>query len=248
VIAALVLVAGLLGAWELYCALGGVDEIVLPAPHDVARSLVEDRSVLAGDLAVTATEVVLGVLAALVLGVALGVALHALPLARRAVYPLLVVSQAVPVVVLAPVLVFWLGFGLLPKLVILAVVCFFPVLVTTLDALGRVDPDQRKLLRTLGASPLQVFRFAEAPAALPAALSGARVSVAFASIGAVLAETAGAEDGLGLLITTSNYSADTARAYAAVVLLMAVSLALFALLTYLERRAAPWAQRSSSSP
>ncbi len=240
-IAALVALAVLLGTWELYCAAADVDELVLPAPHDVARSLVEDRAVLAEDLLVTATEVVLGVALALALGAVLAVALHALPVLRRATYPLLVVSQAIPVPVVAPVLVFWLGFSLLPKLVIIALVCFFPAVVTTLDALERVDPEQRKLLRTLGAGRLQVFRFAEAPAALPAALSGAKVAVAVASIAAVLAETAGAEDGLGLLITTSTYGQDTARSYAAVALLMALALTLFALLSTLERKVAPWA-------
>ncbi len=242
-IPALVAVAVLLGAWEAYVALAGVDEVVLPAPHDVARSLVEDRSVLLADLGVTATEVVLGLAAALALGAGLAGALHAVPVLRRALYPLLVVSQAIPVPVLAPVLVFWLGFSLLPKLVIVALVCFFPVVVTTLDALERVDPEQKKLLRTLGASRWQTFRLAEAPAALPAALSGAKVAVAIAAIGAVLAETAGAEEGLGLLITTSTYGLDVARSYAAVVLLMALALGLFALLSFLERRAAPWAHR-----
>ncbi len=245
-IPALVALAVLLGAWELYCALAGVDELVLPAPHDVARSLVEDRAVLAEDLLVTATEVVLGVLLALALGAALAVALHALPVVRRAVYPLLVVSQAIPVPVIAPVLVFWLGFSLLPKLIIIALVCFFPVVVTTLDALERVDPEQRKLLRTLDATRWQVFRWAEAPAALPAALSGARVAVVVAVIAAVLAESAGAESGLGVLITQSNAQLEIARSYAAVALLMALSVALFTLLSFLERRAAPWAHPRSA--
>jgi ABC-type nitrate/sulfonate/bicarbonate transport system permease component len=165
---------------------------------------------------------------------------------RRATYPLLVTSQAIPIVVLAPVLVFWLGFGLLPKLVIVALLCFFPVVVATLDALGRVDPEQRKLLRTMDATRWQVFRWAEAPAALPAALSGAKVAVVLAVIAAVLAEGAGAEEGLGVLITQSNAQLEIARSYAAVALLMVLSVALFTLLQTLERRAAPWAHRPSA--
>lgn len=235
-------VAGLVGLWQGYCALSGVDPIVLPAPSDVGRSLVHDRGLLGDSLMTTGGEVVLGVVVALVLGAALAVAVHAVPALRRGAYPLLVVSQAVPIPVLAPVLVFWLGFGLGPKLVVIALICFFPVVVTTLDALGRVDPEQRKLLRTLDASRWQVFRWAEAPAALPAALSGAKVSVTIAAIAAVLAESAGAESGLGLLITQSQFGQDTARAYAAVVVLMALTLVLFALLSSLERRLAPWAR------
>jgi len=241
VIGAIVVLLALAGVWEGYVRVGDVSELVLPAPTDVARTLVEDRGLLLEDLGVTATEIGLGVLCALVIGALLGVALHLSPRLRDAVYPLLVISQAVPVPVLAPVLVFWLGFSLAPKLAIVALLCFFPVVVTTVDALRRVDPDQRKLLTTLDATRWQIFRFAEAPAALPAALSGAKVSVVVASIAAVLAEDAGAERGLGLLITQSNAQYEIARSFAAVVLLAAFSVSLFALLSLLERRVAPWA-------
>jgi putative hydroxymethylpyrimidine transport system permease protein len=154
-----------------------------------------------------------------------------------------VASQAVPVVIVAPLLVVWFGFGILPKLVIIALVCFFPIVVTTLDALAAVDPDQRKLLATLDASRWQAFRWAEAPAALPAALSGAKIAVAVAVIGAVFAEYAGSSEGLGHLVLTSIPQLETARAYAAVVVLAAFAVLLFSLLALAERRLVPWAHR-----
>jgi len=241
-IAALVLLA-LAGGWEAYARLGGVDSLILPAPSEIAAALWDDRGLLWSNLLVTAQEVGLGILVALVVGALLAVALHFSGALRRGVYPLLIASQAVPIVIVAPLLVVWFGFGILPKLVIIALVCFFPVVVTTLDALGSVDADQGKLMRTLGASRWQAFRFTEAPAALPAAISGAKIAVAVAVIGAVFAEYAGSSEGLGHLMLQAIPQLETPRAYAAVVLLAVFAVLLFAALSLAERALVPWADR-----
>jgi NitT/TauT family transport system permease protein/putative hydroxymethylpyrimidine transport system permease protein len=238
------LVVALLGAWQLYAKTGAVDDFILPAPSEIVSAGWQDRALLWDNLVVTAQEVGLGILSALLLGFALAVALHFSGILRRGVYPLLVASQAVPIVIVAPLLVVWFGFGIVPKLAIIALVCFFPVVVTTLDALAAVDPDQLKLLRTLDASRWQAFRWTEAPAALPAAISGAKIAVAVAVIGAVFAEYAGSSEGLGHLMLQAIPQLETARAYAAVVLLGAFAVALFAALALLERRLVPWAHRS----
>ena len=156
----------------------------------MATALWNGGSLLWRNFAVTAEEVALGLGMALAGGFALAVAIHLSPLLRRAVYPLAVGSQAVPIPVIGVLLVFWWGFGIFPKLVVIALICFFPVLVTTVDGLAAVDPDQLKLMRTLDASRWQAFRFAELPAALPAALSGARIALAVGVIGAFIAEMA----------------------------------------------------------
>ena len=236
------------GGWELYADLGGVDDFILPAPSQIATALWDDRSLLWSNLLVTAQEVGLGILVALVLGFLLAVALHFSGTLRRGVYPLLVASQAVPIVIIAPLLVVWFGFGMVPKLAIIALVCFFPVVVTTLDALRSVDPDQLKLMRTLDATRWQAFRWAEAPAALPAALSGAKIAVAVAVIGAVFAEYAGSSEGLGHLMLQAIPQLETARAYAAVVLLAAFAVLLFSALALAERRLVPWARRRPEGP
>jgi NitT/TauT family transport system permease protein/putative hydroxymethylpyrimidine transport system permease protein len=243
VIAALLLFGTFLAAWELYVAIADVDPIILPAPHDVARALVEDADVLWDNLGATAVEVVGGIAVAVVLGATLALALHLSDPLRRGLYPFLVASQAIPVPVFAPLLVVWLGFTIAPKLAIIAVVCFFPIVVTTLDALRRVDAEQLKLMRTLDASSAQVLRWVEVPAAAPAALSGAKIAVAVAVIGAVLAEDAGAEKGLGLMITQANAQYDIATSFAAATVLAALSVALFFTLQAAERRLAPWAHR-----
>jgi ABC-type nitrate/sulfonate/bicarbonate transport system permease component len=240
---AALLVLALLGGWEAYARLGGLDEFILPAPDQVASSLWNDRGLLWDNLLVTGQEVVLGLALALLAGAALAVALHLFAPLRRAVYPLLVGTQAIPIVTIAPLLVAWFGYGLLPKLVIVALVCFFPIVVTTLDGLAAIDPEQHKLLRTLGASRWQTLRWVEAPAALPAALSGAKIAVAVGGIAAVFAEYAGSEDGLGHLLLQSIPQLETARAWAAVVVLAALAVFCFSLLALAERRLAPWAHR-----
>jgi putative hydroxymethylpyrimidine transport system permease protein len=243
---AVLLVLALVGAWECYVAVAGVEEAVLPAPHEVASALWGNRSLIWHNFAVTAEEVVLGLALALVTGLALAVLVHLSPLARRALYPLLVGSQAVPVPVIGVLLVFWWGFGLLPKLLVIALICFFPIVVTTVDGLSGVDPEQPKLLRTLDASRWQAFRFAELPAALPAALSGARIALAVGVIGAFIAETttpsSGAYPGLGREIL-SDVNFQTSRAYAGTVVLFAFAVACFYALSAVERRIAPWRGR-----
>jgi ABC-type nitrate/sulfonate/bicarbonate transport system permease component len=230
-----------LGIWELYVDLGGADPLILPAPHAVAQSLYHDRSLLWSNFLVTAQEVVLGIILAAVAGLALAVVIHLSQTLRRALYPLLVASQTVPVPIIAPVLVLWLGFGILPKLVVIALVSFFSIVVTTLAGFAAVDPDLLKLMRTFDASRLQTFRAVELPSALPNVFTGAKIAVAVAVIGAVFAEQAGASSGLGYLFEQSIPQLLTARAYAAVVILSVFAIALFALLTVAERLALPWA-------
>lgn len=241
---AALLVLALLGGWELYADLGGIDQFLLPAPSDVAASLWTDRGLLWDNFTVTAGEVLLGIAVSLAAGVALAVAIHLSRTLRRATYPLLVASQTIPIVIVAPLLVAWLGYDLGPKLAIVGLICFFPVVVTTLDGLAGVDPDLRKLMRTLDASRLQTLRHVEAPAALPSLLSGAKIAVTVAVIGAVLAEQAGSSNGLGHLILQSIPQFETARSWAAVVVLAAFAIVLFGALALAERRLVPWAHRS----
>ena len=240
----LLLAAAALGVWELYVDVGGVDEALLPAPHAVAAALWDNADLLWHNFTITAEEVVLGLGMALVGGFVLGVAIHLSPLLRRAAYPHAVGSQAVPIAVIAAPLVFWWGFGIFPKLFVIALICFFPVVVTTVDGLAAVDPEQIKLLRTLDASRWQAFRFAELPAALPAALSGARIALAVGVIGAFIAETStattGAYAGLGHEIMADLNNLQAPREYAATAVLFVFAIACFYTLTVAERRLAPW--------
>jgi NitT/TauT family transport system permease protein/putative hydroxymethylpyrimidine transport system permease protein len=240
---AILLLVALLGIWELYVDLGGADPLVLPPPHDVAKALFDDRSLLWSNFLVTAEEVLLGIIVAAVAALGLAIAIHFSATLRRAIYPLLVGSQAVPIPVFAFVLVLWLGFGLAPKLLVVALVSFFPIVVTTLAGLASVDPDLVKLMRTFDAPRLRTFRHVEFPSALPGVMTGAKITVAVAVIGAVFAEYAGSNSGLGYLFQQSYNQLLMPRAYAAVFLLSAFAILLFALLSLAERVALPWAYR-----
>ena len=238
-----ILLAALVAGWEVAARAGWVQDYLLPAPTEVARALVDDRRLLLEDAWVTAQEVLLGFALALAVGVAIAVALHVSGLMRRAVYPLVVASQAVPVVVIAPILVIWFGFGMTPKLIVIALICFFPIVVNTLDGLRAVDPAQAKMLRTLGAGRWALLRRLELPAALPYLFSGAKVAVAVAVLGAVFGELVGSDAGLGHAIQVGMAQLLTARVFAAVVILSAMAIGLFALVSAAERLAVPWAGR-----
>jgi NitT/TauT family transport system permease protein/putative hydroxymethylpyrimidine transport system permease protein len=235
------LLLALIGAWELYVDLGGVDPSILPAPHAVAQALYDDRSLLWSNFLVTGREVLLGGLLAIVVGLALAIGIHFSRTLRLALYPLIVASQAVPVVILAPILTLWLGFGIAPKLIVVALVSFFAIVVTTLDGLASVDPDLLKLMRTFDASRMHTFRHVELPAVLPGVFTGAKIAVAVSVIGAVFAEWNGSNAGLGYTLIQSIPQLLAARAVAAVVILALFAIVLFGLLTLAERAAVPWA-------
>jgi NitT/TauT family transport system permease protein/putative hydroxymethylpyrimidine transport system permease protein len=245
---ALLLIAALIGAWELYVDTGGVDSLILPSPHQVASSLWNDRGLLWSSFLVTAREVVLGVLAATMIGLVLAVAIHFFHPIRLAVLPLVVASQAIPIVALAPVLVFWLGFGILPKLVVVALVSFFSIVITTLDGLASVDPELIKLMRTFDATRMRTFRHIELPAAIPGVFTGAKIAAAVGVIGAVFAEWTGSSSGLGYLIEQSIPQLLSARGFAAVVVLSLFAIALFGALTLAERLVVPWAYQPRGEP
>jgi ABC-type nitrate/sulfonate/bicarbonate transport system permease component len=238
---AVLVVTVLLAVWEVYVDLGGATPLLLPAPHAVAQALYDDRGLLWSSFLVTAQEVVLGILLATAAALALAALMHFFVSLRHAFYPVMVASQTIPIPMLAPVLVLWLGFGILPKLVVVALVSFFPIVVTTLAGFASVDAELIKLMRTFDATRRRVFQMVELPSALPGVFTGAKIAVVVAVIGALFAEQAGASAGLGYLFEQSINQLLTARAYAVVVVMSVFAIVLFALLTLAERLTVPWA-------
>jgi putative hydroxymethylpyrimidine transport system permease protein len=238
--------AALLGAWQVAASSGAIasalhlEDFLVPSPSEIATVLWEDRALLAENAWVTLKEIVLGFACALAAGLAFAVVLHLSPTLRRAFYPLIVASQTVPIIVVAPILVVWFGYGIGPKLAIIALICFFPITVNALDGLRSVDPEARKMMRSLDASRLATFSRLEAPTALPYAFSGAKIAVAVAVIGAVFGEWSGSSEGLGYLMQLDNGRLETARMFASVAILSAFAIGLFALLAFAERRVVSW--------
>jgi putative hydroxymethylpyrimidine transport system permease protein len=242
---AAVLVA-LVGLWQLAASTGaladllGVESFLAPSPAEIASSLWDQRSLLADNAWTTVQEILLGFLCGLVLGLAFGFLLRPFETLRLSFYPLIVGSQAIPVMVFAPILVVWFGFGIVPKLIVVALVCFFPIAVATADGLRSVDPEATKMMRSMDASRGQLLWRLEAPTALPFTFSGAKIGVTIAPIAAVFGEWVGAESGLGVLIREDNAHLATDRMFAATFLLAAITVALYALVALAERRVVTW--------
>jgi ABC-type nitrate/sulfonate/bicarbonate transport system permease component len=226
--------------WQAVASLPGVDNLTLASPVETWRSLKDDRSLLLDEAGVTAVEVVLGLAISIALGFGLAVAMHVLRPLRDAAYPLLLGSQAIPLLVLAPLFVLAFGYGIGPKLAIVALICFFPIVVNVLDGLRSVDADLLKLMRSLDATRWARLWKAELPASLPFLFSGLKIAATVSVIGAVFGEWAGADRGLGRLVLLANNQLQTPRVYAGTVLLTLMAIALFAIVSLVERLAIPW--------
>jgi putative hydroxymethylpyrimidine transport system permease protein len=241
------LLAAFAGAWAWVAALDSVDDLTLASPSEVAQAFEDDWTLLWDNAWVTLQEVLLGLAIAVVAGFAFAVGMHLSRALRDAAYPLLVGSQAIPIVVLAPIFVLAFDYGIGPKLAIVALICFFPITVNVLDGLRAVDAEQLKLMRSLGASRLRTLRVVELPAALPSFFSGLRVAASVSVIGAVFGEWAGSDQGLGRLVLLGNNQLQTPRVYAGIVILTLMAVTLFGLASLLERLACPWNRKETTA-
>ena len=236
----LITALGLLLAWEALAWVTGVPVYILPPPSRVAVVMVERYDLLLEQAVWTATEMLLGLALGLFLGAALAVVFAASAGWRRWALPLVIVSQAIPVIALAPLLVLWLGYGMASKVAMAALVIFFPVVSTLYDGLRRTEPGWLELARTMDAPASAVLFQIRLPAALPAFASGARIAAAVAPIGAVIGEWVGASAGLGFLMTQSLARGQTPLAFAALVLLCLLGLVLYHATDWAARRLVPW--------
>jgi ABC-type nitrate/sulfonate/bicarbonate transport system permease component len=236
----ILLLAALLLAWEVAVHLTDTPAWMLPKPSAVYTAFRENQSLLWRHTRVTLLEVVLGFSVALVAGVSIGVAIDSSTLLDRALYPLIIASQTIPMVVLAPLLLIWFGYGLTPKIIVAALIAFFPITVSTVDGLRTADREVMSMLRSFGASRWTRFRLAKLPAALPSIFSGARIGIAVSVIAAVFGELVGASEGLGYLMQRDSSQFLTARVFAAIFILSFMGVGLFALISLLERLLLPW--------
>jgi ABC-type nitrate/sulfonate/bicarbonate transport system permease component len=230
----------LLALWEVAVRLLRIEPWLLPAPSEILRALGEGWPLLWKHTAVTLYESLLGFLLSVGLALALAFTMDTLPLVRRALYPLLVTTQTVPIISVAPLFLIWFGYGLLPKVLVVVLVCFFPVAVSLLESLAAVDTELTDLLRSMGAGRLLQLRLVKLPGALPALFSGLKIAATYSIMGAVIGEWLGAQAGLGYYMTLSQRSFATARVFASIVIITLLSLAVFKVIELLEHRLMPW--------
>lgn len=237
---AFVLVVTLLALWELYVGAGHISSQVLPTPTAIVRALFDNWGIIYDNTVQTLLETVLGLVAATLLGLLLAVMLDISQWLRRAIYPLLVTSQTIPIIALAPLLLIWLGYDIRPKLIVVTLYCFFPIAVACADGLAGAEPELIKLLRSMRASRWQILRLVRLPGAMPSFFSGLRIAATYSVTGAIVGEFVGAEKGLGIYMQREANSFATVQVFAAILVTAVLSLLLFGLVTLIERIALPW--------
>lgn len=227
-------------AWEWGVRAYAVPFYILPSPSRIAGLLVAERTLLLTQASVTLAEVLCGFAVAFVVGVGLALAIFSSRTIERAVYPLIIASQTVPVFAIAPLLIVWFGYGMVSKVAMAALIVFFPIVVNTVDGLRAADRDTVNLLVILGATPAQIIWKIRAPAALPFVFSGTRIAVATSVIGAVIGEWVGATQGLGFLMIHANAQLHVDLVFAAIVTLSLTAMGLFLAVSVIEWAALPW--------
>lgn len=235
-----VTVAALLVVWELAVRLGMVPNFLLPSPTQVIAALVGDASLLASHAGTTLVESILGLAIGVAVGFVAAVLMDRFEVIYYAFDPLITISQTIPTVAIAPLLVLWFGYGLAPKVILIVLTTFFPVAVSLVSGFKAVDPDMIDLMRTMGASDLQIFARVKLPSALGPLFSGLRISATYAIVGAVISEWLGGFSGLGVYMTRVRKSFAYDRMFAVIILISVLSLALMRLVDLLERVCMPW--------
>ncbi len=234
------LVAAVIAGWEVTVRLRDTPRWFLPPPSIVASALVTSRATLLHHTWVTLQEVLVGFALSLVLGILVALAIASSRVVERAFYPFVIASQAIPIIALAPILLIWFGYGMTPKVIVVGLICFFPIVVNTVDGLRSVDPELIDLLRSMGAGRVAIYRIVMIPSSLPYLFSGTRIAAAVSVIGALIGEWVGSSAGLGYFMIRSAGQFATAKVFAAVLVSAVLGLVLFGLVSILERFFLPW--------
>jgi NitT/TauT family transport system permease protein len=226
--------------WSAGVRVFEIPDYLLPAPEDVIRRIARDWYVLARNASYTVQSVLSGFAAAVLVGVPLAFAVVLSRSVERVTMPFLVMSQTIPKVAIAPILVVWLGFGILPKIAIVFLIAFFPIVVSTVVGLKSVESDMIDLVRSMGARTLKIMLRVRGPTALPQMFAGFKIAICLSVVGAIVGEFVGSDKGLGYLLLTATGTLDGTLVWSALFILIAIGIVLFAMVSKLERLAIPW--------
>ena len=235
-----VLLLALLVLWQLVTATGLVPEYMLPSPIRVLEALIGSFSELMQHASVSLIEALVGLSISIVLAFGFALLMDRYPVLHKMMHPVLVITQTIPPVALAPMLVLWFGYEMEPKIVLVVLVCFFPMTVSLLGGLRNADMDAMNLMRAMGARKSQIYRYIKLPSALPGFFAGVRISVSYAMVGAVVAEWLGGNAGLGVYMTRVRKSYSFDKMFAVIIVIIVVSLILMKCVEILEKRFMPW--------
>lgn len=232
--------AVLLVLWQLIVDGGVIPRFLLPSPMDIGRTLIRILPDIYHHTIITLAEAFAGFVLSILLALILAVLMDSIPVVKKAIYPILVVSQTVPIIVLAPLFAIWFGFGMLPKVIVVVLVCFFPIVVSLLDGLASVDSDTINLLRSMKASRLQIFRLVKLPGAMVSFFSGLRIAATYSIMGAVIGEWLGGKAGLGIYMIRVKNSFALDKTFAAILVIMVLSMLVFYAIKLIQRIVMPW--------
>lgn len=242
----LVAVVFFLTIWQLSVSLFDVESWILPSPSNIAREATSNSSGLWSHTLATLRLTLIGFPIGTAVGLIIALILHLLPWAKRAFYPLIILSQNIPTIALGPLLVIWFGFGLMPKLVLITLVCFFPVSVAAISGLAQSDQVMMNYMKMAGANKWQIFTKLELPSSIPSLFSGIKISATYAVMGSVVAEWIGANKGIGYYMILQKAAYRTDRMFVAIAIIVALSLVLFAIIALLEKWLIRWKPRRNS--
>jgi len=233
--------------WWLVCAVGLVPSYMLPSPVAVSRALVTQAPILAQHAAVTLQEAIYGLLIGVGLAFVTATAMSRRLLLNKALYPIMIITQTIPTIAIAPLLVLWMGYGMAPKITLVVITTYFPITVGLLDGYRSVDPDAVQLLRTMGAGRRQIFRHVQFPQALSHLFSGLKISASYAIVGAVISEWLGGFEGLGVYMTRVKKAYAFDRMFAVIIVIVAVSLLLMKVVDIIWKISTPWMRENPES-
>lgn len=237
----------LLCIWELVVKLVDIPSWLLPSPSSILKEFFIGFSNLVPHLQSTIVLSTGGFMIGCTIGIVVAIILHLLPGVREAIYPLLILSQNVPIIVLAPLLVIWFGFGLLPKIIVITLVCFFPVTIAAMNGFRTTPQEMKHYMLMAGATKIQLFTKLEWPFALSAVFSGLKISATYSVMGAVISEWLGAQKGIGVYMTLASSSFRTDRVFVAIFIIMILSLVFFGVIMVAERWSVKWRRKESDS-
>lgn len=230
----------LLAVWQILVDSFAIPVWLIPSPSKILEALWSTRNLLIQHSWTTIVETTIGFFFSVILGLMVGILMDLFPLFKRALYPYLIFSQTVPLIAIAPLIILWLGYGLLPKILTVVLVCFFPIAVSLVEGLENSDPDLMNLLKSMGASRWQILHFVRWPNAMPSLFSGLKISATYSVMAAVVGEWLAASSGLGVYLTRASRSFLTDRVFAAILAISLLSLFYFSLITLLGRWFLPW--------
>ncbi|HBH11557.1 MAG: ABC transporter permease protein [Clostridiales bacterium 38_11] len=237
---------GILLLWQFMTSILNVPDYILPSPYVICLELINSFPLLLMHARITVIEVLTGFGIALFLSVVLSIAMDRYRYIKDLLYPMMVITQTVPIMAIAPLMMIWFGFGLMPKIIVVVLVCFFPIAVSLTEGLASVDPELIDLMKTMNASESQIFLKCKLPASMPSFFAGLRIAATYSVMGAVVSEWVGAQEGLGIFMTRVMKSYRTPALFAVILFIIAITLIFVAIIDTIGRKTMPWSNERRS--